>query len=166
MKDSTFPISVSTWLKFAHNTIYNERRKKFFKSSRKRSVCLINFVQSEFLQMFIKTNLKTGEKLLLMCEHKRQNRVTNEQSSWKLICDLEGNQKINLKQTQSGKLEHNQRQVMDVSSKHDMNSGLHFDRPNFLLFPLKNIQLNNCLLWYYNIVSFSKNLVVCRIGFI
>ena len=40
-------------------------------------------------------------------------------------------------------LETKQRQVKDTNSKLDMISGLHFEQPFFLVFPLKNMQFNN-----------------------
>ena len=40
-----------------------------------------------------------------------------------------------LEQAQLGKLDHKLRQIMDKNSKLDMNSGLYFDHPKFLLIP-------------------------------
>ena len=71
-------ILLQPFLRLAYTTFYS-KKETIFGASRKRLVFPINFfVLTEILKIFIKADLETGGKLLLVCQYIRQNRVTIE----------------------------------------------------------------------------------------
>ena len=110
---------------------------------------------TEFVKIFIKEDTKTGGNLLFKCEWILQNRLTIEAVEELVLIFKE------IRASSIGKAGSQTKTSYGYKLKIGYELGVKlWSSKLFFLLHMNNMQFNNCLIWYHNLVNCSQYLVV------